>query len=75
MINDGAGVAFIGSGSAQVEATLTNDMLSRIVDTSDEWISTRTGIRHRHVANAGESLATLATQAAANAIAAATFST
>ena len=73
MINDGAGVAFIGSGSAQVETTLSNDMLSRIVDTSDEWISTRTGIRHRHVANAGESLASLAAQAATNAIAAASL--
>ncbi len=71
MVNGVAGVAFIGSGSAQVETALSNDMLSRIVDTSDEWISTRTGIRQRHVANADESLAVLATQAAVQAIAAA----
>ncbi|MEM9267282.1 MAG: beta-ketoacyl-ACP synthase III [Cyanobacteria bacterium P01_F01_bin.13] len=68
MVNGGAGVAFIGSGSAQVETVLSNDMLSRLVDTSDEWISTRTGIRQRHVANAEESLAVLAAQAAQGAI-------
>lgn len=71
MTNGGAGVAFVGSGSAQVEAALSNDMLSRIVDTSDEWIATRTGIRQRHIANSSESLASLATQAAQSAIAAA----
>ncbi|MEM9808720.1 MAG: beta-ketoacyl-ACP synthase III [Cyanobacteria bacterium P01_D01_bin.56] len=71
MTNGGAGVAFVGSGSAQVEAALTNDMLSRMVDTSDEWIATRTGIRQRHIANSSESLASLATQAAQAAIAAA----
>lgn len=71
MMNGGAGVAFIGSGSAQVETALSNDVLSRVVDTSDEWISTRTGIRQRHVANADESLTVLAAQAAQAAIAAA----
>ncbi|ESA33060.1 3-oxoacyl-(acyl-carrier-protein) synthase iii [Leptolyngbya sp. Heron Island J] len=71
MINGGAGVAFVGSGSARVETELSNEMLSRVVDTSDEWISTRTGICHRHVANADESLTVLAAQAANNAIAAA----
>ncbi|MEM7062920.1 MAG: beta-ketoacyl-ACP synthase III [Cyanobacteria bacterium P01_B01_bin.77] len=71
MINGGAGVAFIGSGSAQVEAALSNEMLSHVVDTSDEWISTRTGISQRHIANGADSLATLAAQAAASAIAAA----
>ncbi|MEM8613073.1 MAG: beta-ketoacyl-ACP synthase III [Cyanobacteria bacterium P01_H01_bin.105] len=71
MINGGAGVAFIGSGSAQVETVLSNDMLSRMVDTSDEWIATRTGIRQRHVAKMGESLTSLSAQAATAAIAAA----
>ncbi|MEM1254305.1 MAG: beta-ketoacyl-ACP synthase III [Cyanobacteria bacterium P01_H01_bin.21] len=68
------GVAFIGSGSAQVETALSNDRLSTMVDTSDEWISTRTGIRQRHVANGSESLAVLAAQAASSAIAAANLS-
>ncbi|MGD1856030.1 MAG: beta-ketoacyl-ACP synthase III [Leptolyngbyaceae cyanobacterium] len=71
MTNGRAGVAFIGSGSAQVETTLSNDMLSRVVETSDEWISTRTGIGQRHVASAADSLASLAAQAASAAIAAA----
>ncbi|MBT9313039.1 beta-ketoacyl-ACP synthase III [Leptothoe kymatousa] len=71
MTNGGAGVAFVGSGSAQVKTVLSNEMLSRMVDTSDEWISTRTGIRQRHVANGDESLASLAAQAAESAIAAA----
>ena len=71
MVNGGAGVAFIGSGSARVETTLSNDMLSTMVDTSDEWISTRTGIRQRHIANEAESLSVLAAQAAREAIASA----
>ena len=69
MMNDGAGVAFIGSGSAQVKTVLSNEMLSRVVDTSDEWIATRTGIGQRHVASAAESLTTLAAAAAKAAIA------
>ncbi|MBE9066601.1 ketoacyl-ACP synthase III [Leptolyngbya cf. ectocarpi LEGE 11479] len=71
MINGGAGVAFIGSGSAQVEAALSNEMLSRVVDTSDEWIATRTGISQRHIASAADSLTMLAAQAAKGAIASA----
>ena len=69
MMNDGAGVAFIGSGSAQVKTVLSSEMLSRVVDTSDEWIATRTGIGQRHVASAAESLTTLAAAAAKAAIA------
>ena len=63
------GVAFIGSGSAQLETSLTNDQLARLVDTSDEWISTRTGIRQRHIAGAADSIRTIGAQAAAAAIA------
>lgn len=57
------GVALVGSGSARLPGTLTNDDLSRVVDTTDEWISTRTGIRARHLAAPEESLASLAAQA------------
>ena len=46
------GVAFIGSGSAQLTTVLSNDQLAAVVDTSDEWIATRTGIRQRHIAAA-----------------------
>lgn len=57
------GVALVGSGSARLPGTLTNDDLSRVVDTTDEWISTRTGIRARHLATSEDSLASLAAQA------------
>ncbi|MEL6604875.1 MAG: beta-ketoacyl-ACP synthase III [Cyanobacteria bacterium J06614_10] len=63
------GVAFVGSGSAKLETVLTNDQLADIVDTSDEWISTRTGIRQRHIANAQESIRSLGAAAALSAIA------
>ncbi|MGB3787372.1 MAG: beta-ketoacyl-ACP synthase III [Phormidesmis sp.] len=63
------GVAFIGSGSAQLETVLTNDQLAQVVDTSDEWIATRTGIRQRHIASAGDSIRSLAGEAVVNAIA------
>lgn len=39
----------IGTGSCLPETVVTNDYLSTIMDTSDEWISTRTGIRERHL--------------------------
>ena len=39
----------VGTGSAVPENIVTNDDLSRIVDTNDEWISTRTGIRERRI--------------------------
>ena len=39
----------IGTGSALPKKIVTNDMLSEFLDTSDEWITTRTGIKSRHV--------------------------
>ena len=45
-------------------AVMTNDDLAKIVDTNDEWIRTRTGIRERHVADAGVASSHLATEAA-----------
>lgn len=62
------GIAIIGSGSATPEAVLTNDDLSKIVDTSDEWISTRTGIKNRCIAQT-ETLSSLAAKAAEGALA------
>ena len=59
----------VGSGSACVSATLTNDDLSQLVDTSDEWIATRTGIRQRHIAGPADSLGSLAADAARQALA------
>jgi 3-oxoacyl-[acyl-carrier-protein] synthase-3 len=50
---------------------LTNADLERMVDTSDEWITTRTGIRERRIAGPDETMSTFATQAAAKALEAA----
>lgn len=61
----------IGTGSALPKRALGNDELSRQVDTSDEWIVERTGIRNRYVAGEGETTGTLATEAAGKAIEAA----
>ncbi|MFQ4140116.1 beta-ketoacyl-ACP synthase III [Nodosilinea sp. PGN35] len=63
------GVSLVGSGSACLTVRLTNDDLSQRVDTSDDWIATRTGIRQRHVATPQDSLASLAAEAARNALA------
>jgi 3-oxoacyl-[acyl-carrier-protein] synthase-3 len=63
-----------GTGSALPPRRVTNDELARTVDTSDEWIVERTGIRARHIAGEGETTATLATDAAINALRAAGIS-
>ncbi|HEX7234881.1 MAG TPA: 3-oxoacyl-ACP synthase, partial [Nitrosospira sp.] len=44
----------IGTGGYLPEKILTNDELERMVDTSDEWIRTRTGIVERHIAEDNE---------------------
>jgi 3-oxoacyl-[acyl-carrier-protein] synthase-3 len=54
----------VGWGSYIPERVLTNDDLSRMVDTSDEWILTRTGISERHIAGDGETTSSMATEAA-----------
>ena len=53
-----------GTGSALPAKILTNADLEKFVDTSDEWIATRTGIRQRHVVAEGETTADLAERAA-----------
>ena len=53
-----------GTGSALPARILTNADLEKFVDTSDEWIATRTGIRQRHVVAEGETTADLAERAA-----------
>ncbi|MDH5188043.1 MAG: 3-oxoacyl-ACP synthase, partial [Rhodospirillaceae bacterium] len=64
----------IGTGSHLPEKIITNDELSKKVDTSDEWITERTGIRERRIAKEGESTSILAFQAAENALEAAGIS-
>lgn len=58
-----------GTGSAVPSKTLTNEDFTKIVDTSEEWITTRTGIKVRHVAGEGETTATLSADAARKALA------
>lgn len=65
------GVKIIGTGSALPSRVVTNDDMAQMVDTSDEWISTRTGIRSRCWCAAGESQYTLARDAAKRALEAA----
>ena len=60
-----------GTGSYLPEKVLTNDDLAQIVDTSDEWIRTRTGIARRHVAAEDETTSDLAARAAERALEAA----
>lgn len=56
------------TGSALPERVVTNAELEAIVDTSDEWIRTRTGIRERHIAADGETTGDLAFRAAQQAL-------
>ena len=57
-----------GVGSALPKRSVSNAELAAQVDTSDEWIVERTGIRNRYIADAGETTATLAHQAATKAL-------
>jgi 3-oxoacyl-[acyl-carrier-protein] synthase III len=58
-----------GWGIAVPEKVLTNDDLSKIVDTNDEWIRSHSGIRERHVAAEGQTSATLGAEASVKALA------
>ncbi len=61
----------VGTGSYLPEKVLTNKDLERMVDTTDQWITERTGIRQRHIAADGQTTCDLAEQAARRAIEAA----
>lgn len=58
-----------GLGHQVPEEVLTNEDLEKFVETSDEWITTRTGIRQRHIARDGETCSTLAAGASRKALA------
>lgn len=60
-----------GTGSALPERCVSNAEMAQMVDTSDEWIVERTGIRQRYIAGEGETTSTLATAAARAALEAA----
>jgi 3-oxoacyl-[acyl-carrier-protein] synthase-3 len=61
----------VATGSALPDRVVTNAELEKIVDTSDEWIRSRTGIGQRHIAAEGQTTGDLAYDAAVNALAAA----
>jgi 3-oxoacyl-[acyl-carrier-protein] synthase-3 len=63
--------AILGTGSALPRQRVANAELAARIDTSDEWIVERTGIRFRHIAGEGETTSTLATDAARAALEAA----
>jgi 3-oxoacyl-[acyl-carrier-protein] synthase-3 len=58
----------IGTGSYLPEQVRTNADLEKMVDTSDEWIVTRTGIRERRIAAPDETVATMGFEAAKRAL-------
>jgi 3-oxoacyl-[acyl-carrier-protein] synthase-3 len=62
------GAIIAGTGSYLPEKRLTNEDLSKMVDTNDQWITQRTGIKERRIAGPDESTATLATAAARKAL-------
>jgi len=61
-------VSVVATGSYVPERVLTNAELAKMVDTSDEWITTRTGIRERHIAAPDEVTSDLAVKAARRAL-------
>ena len=64
-----ASVIIAGVGSYVPSKVLTNDDLSKVVDTTDEWIRTRSGIRERRIAAPDEACSDLAIKAATAALA------
>lgn len=68
MSSDKCSVIIKGTGSYAPEKILTNENLAKIVDTSDEWITTRTGIRARHIAADDEQASDMGAEAARRAM-------
>jgi len=67
-LNGGAAGRIVGVGRALGGTVVTNSDLERVLDTTDDWISTRTGIRARHFIAEGEDAATLAVEASKRAL-------
>ena len=63
----------MGTGSAVPDNVLTNSDLEKIVDTTDEWITTRTGIKERRIITNGQTTASLGLEAARKALQMANF--
>ena len=71
MVRQSSSIIILGTGSYIPEKVVTNHDMTLLVDTSDEWIRTRTGICERHFAAEGEATSDMATTAAKKAIQAA----
>jgi 3-oxoacyl-[acyl-carrier-protein] synthase-3 len=67
-LNGGAAGRIVGVGRALGGRTVTNSDLEGVLDTTDEWISGRTGIKTRHFVAEGENAATLAVEASGKAL-------
>ena len=61
-------VSIVGTGSYLPDKILTNADLAKVMDTSDEWIRSRTGIRERHIAADDQATSDLAAEAARRAM-------
>ena len=61
-------VSIVGTGSYLPKRVLTNADLAKMMDTTDEWITTRTGIKERHIAAADQATSDLAAEAARRAL-------
>jgi 3-oxoacyl-[acyl-carrier-protein] synthase-3 len=66
---NGCGCSIIGTGSYMPSRVLSNQDLEKIVETSDDWITSRTGIKERRIAAEGENTSDMAAAAAKNAMA------
>ena len=60
------GIKIIGTGSYLPPKVVTNGDIAKVLDTTDEWIYSHTGIRSRHVAEDGECTSTMAAKAGAS---------
>ncbi|NIA06127.1 MAG: beta-ketoacyl-ACP synthase III [Actinobacteria bacterium] len=67
-MTDRPGATIAGTGSFVPEKVLANSDLAKIVDTSDEWITVRTGIKQRRIASEGQTTATMAVKACRQAL-------
>lgn len=73
-VNTRFGVQLVGIGAATPHTVIANDQLTQLVETSDEWIRTRTGIVERRVLSGAETLTDLAVQASQDALTSAGWS-
>lgn len=62
------GMKLVGVGSCAPRTIVSNDDLAKLVDTNDEWIASRTGIKRRHILGKGETLSSLAQEASIKAL-------